>query len=257
MPLLEVRNLKRHFGGIPAVDDFSFSIENGSITALVGPNGAGKTTFFNIVTGFLEPDNGEAIFESNGKRMDISRKPAHKIARLGIARTFQNIRLFNQMTVLENLMLASSTRQHETLYNTLFRHKKDIQTEKQIEEKAMHYLDFVGLVDKRNALGENLSYGQRKLISLARAFCMEPDLLMLDEPAAGVFPETRGKIGGLLEKMRVSGRTILFVEHDMHFVHDIADRIIVMNAGQKLREGTPDEIVNDPAVIEAYLGKDA
>jgi ABC-type branched-subunit amino acid transport system ATPase component len=256
MPILEARNIVKHFDGIPAVDGLSFGIEKETITALVGPNGAGKTTFFNIITGFLEQDSGEAIFDSNGKKKDISRLSAHKVARLGIARTFQNIRLFNQMTVLDNLMLASNSRKHERLTSTIFAQKLVSRAEKENLDRANHYLEFVGLSGKRDSLAENLSHGQRKLVSLARAFCLEPDLLLLDEPTAGVFPETRVKIGGLLEKMRGMGKTILFIEHDMHFVVDIADKIIVMNAGKKLREGKPEEVINDAAVIEAYLGKE-
>ncbi len=256
MPILEAQNMKKHFDGIPAVDGLSFEVEKETITALVGPNGAGKTTFFNIITGFLEPDSGEAFFYSNGSKRDISRLSAHKVARLGIARTFQNIRLFSQMTVLDNLMLASNSRKHENLSAALFSKSHVSRAERENLDRANHYLEFVGLTGKIDSLAENLSHGQRKLVSLARAFCLEPDLLLLDEPTAGVFPETREKIGGLLEKMREMGKTILFIEHDMHFVVDIADKIIVMNAGKKLREGKPEEVIDDPAVIEAYLGKE-
>ncbi len=251
--MLQVQNLNKEFDGIKAVDNLSFTIEDNSIVALVGPNGSGKTTIFNIISGFLKAEKGKIVFDGR----NITFLNSFKIARLGIGRTFQNIRLFPQISVLDNVMLGLNCETGERFLSALFQTKRMKKEEAENILKTEELLKFVGLSEKRDSLAENLSHGQRKLLELARILALEPKIFLLDEPVAGLFPEAKKTVFDLIRKLKDSGKTILFIEHDLHSAMDIAEKIIVLDHGKKVAEGAPEDIKQNREVLKAYLGKES
>lgn len=247
--ILKISKLNKRFDGIKALDDFSCSIGKNEIVGLIGPNGAGKTTLFNVITGFVEPDNGKVIFE--GK--PITSKPSHRISQLGISRTFQILRIIKDITVLENIMLSFHHQPGENLFKIFFEPKKCNQTESEIKEKSIEYLKEYGLGDKIYSLANDLSYGQQKLLSIVCSLVQDPKILLLDEPVAGLNPTMIDKILEIITKLPSQGKSVVLIEHNMDAINKVCDRIIFMDNGQKITEGKPEEVRNDPRVLEAYL----
>ncbi len=249
-PVLEMQNVEKNFGGVRAIDNFSVMLEPGKIHGLIGPNGAGKTTIFNNITGIYAPDSGKIIF--NGT--DITGSAPHRVAQLGIGRTFQNIRLFSNLSVLSNVVIASNLDATYNLADAMFKTKKYKEREKHLEEKAMDLLEVVGLADKANEQASSLPYGHQRKLEIARAMALDPKLLLLDEPAAGMNSTEKVELTEMIRKIRDAGITILLVEHDMKLVMRVTDRIAVLNFGKMIALDEPEAIQNNPEVIAAYLG---
>jgi len=249
--LLSIRGVGKHFGGLHVLEDVSIEVPGGAIFALIGPNGAGKTTVFNLVTGLLKPSTGSIAFEGR----DLAGIPPHQITRLGIARTFQNIRIFPDMTLLENVMVG---RHHLLDYGglaLLFATPAFREAERRSRERALELLSWVKLDHKAEATADNLSYGEQRKLEFARALATEPKLLLLDEPVAGMNPSEKAVLMEEIRNIRDRGYGVFLIEHDMRFVMNLCDRVAVLNFGRIIAEGPPDEIRTHPDVIEAYLGR--
>lgn len=250
--MLELKGITQIFGGVTALNDVSFSIRADEITGVIGPNGAGKTTLFNIVTGIYQQTSGQVLFEGR----DISGIPVDQLAGKGMVRTFQNIELFGKMTVLENVMVGLHSRSHSGLFSCAFKMPWAVKEERRIREEAHEWLKFAGIDQLADVEAGNLSFGKGRMLEIARAMACKPRMILMDEPAAGLNSQETVGLAELIRKIRDMGITVVLVEHDMELVMDICDRIIVLNLGQKLAEGTPREIQDNHEVIAAYLGDD-
>ena len=253
-PLLHTFSLRKEFGGLVAVDDVDFTVPTGAIVSLIGPNGAGKTTFFNMLTGVYKPTAGSVVFAGE----DLTGKPPHAFTERGIGRTFQNIRLFQNMTALENVLVGMHSRLKGTLVEAILRTPRVKHEEDGARDRARELLEFSGLRRKDHEIGRNLSYGDQRRLEVARALATQPKLLLLDEPTAGMNPQETAEFTDFVARLRTDlDLAVLLIEHDMRVVMGVSDRVTVLDYGEKIAEGTPSEIQKNERVIEAYLGSAA